>query len=139
MRKIYLRVAVGVLGALMALAAMLSSGSLGQDNVPLIWDGHLMLRIRVAAGGLTPEQRAAEIQMRLEDLMADQFAHEREDIVGRITVRKLRREAVIEGPSGLLLTVTQADARANEATVPWLAKYWRARIEAAMIVATRTG
>jgi hypothetical protein len=123
----------------MVLAAMLCAGSLGQDNVPLIWDGHLMLRVRVAAGGLTPEQRADEIELRLEDLMADQFSHEREDIVGRIIVRPFGRDAIIEGPSGLLLTVTLADAHANDEGVTALAADWRDRIEAAMIVATRTG
>ena len=139
MRNIYVRVAVGLAGALMALAGMLCSGSLGQDNVPIIWDGHLMLRVRVGAGGMTPQQRAAEIELRLEDLMADQFAHDRQSLVGRIRVRPVGNEAVIETPERLLLTVTQADARANEATVPWLAQYWRGRIEAAMIVATETG
>ncbi len=135
----HLRVAVGVLGALMALAAALSVGSLGQDNVPLTWDGHLILRIRVAAGGMTPAQRAAEIQLRLQDLMAEQFAHEDEDLVGRITVRKLGRETVIEAPGRLLLTVTQPDARANNSSVYWLAQYWRGRLLEAMIIATRTG
>ena len=139
MRKIYLRVAVGLIGALMVLAAVLCAGSLGQDNVPLIWDGHLMLCVRVAAGGLTPEQRAAEIELRLEALMADQFSHERENLVERLTVRPFGGEAVIEGPSGLLLTVTRADARANDDDVLPLARYWRDRIEAAMVVATQTG
>ncbi len=127
LRKTYLRVAVGVAGALMALTAALSVGSLGQDNVPLIWDGHLILRIRVAAGGLTPGERASEIQLRLEDLMAEQFASEHDDIIGRITVRKFGGEAVIETPSGLLMTVTQADARACNSGVFWLAQYWRWR------------
>jgi hypothetical protein len=139
LRKIYLRVAVGLIGALMVLAAVLGTASLGQDNIPVFWDGHLMLRVRVAAGGLTPEDRASEIQMRLEDLMADQFSHERQDLVERIAVRPFGGEAVITGPSGLLLTVTQADARANDTTIPWLAEYWRGRVEAAMIVATQTG
>ena len=135
----HLRVAVGLVGALMALAAALSVGSLGQDNVALVWDGHLILRIRVAAGGMTPAERASEIQMRLEDLMADQFAREHEDIVGRITVRKVGGETVIEAPGRLLMTVTQADARACHSGVFWLAQYWRGRLIEAMIIATRTG
>ena len=139
MRINYTRVAVGVAGALMALAAALSVGSLGQDKVPLIWDGHLILCIRVAAGGMTPAERASEIQMRLQNLMADQFAQEGEDLVGRITVRKVGKEAVIEAPGRLLMTVTWVDARANNSTVWWLAQYWRARIIEAMIIATRTG
>lgn len=139
MHKTHLRVAIGLLGALMALAGAVSIGSLGQDNVPLTWDGRLILRIRVAAGGLTPTQRASEIQMRLEDLMADQFTREHEDIVGAITVRQVGKEAVIETPQRLLMTVTWADARANNSTVPWLAQYWRARLLEALIIATRTG
>jgi len=139
LHKTHLRVAVGLLGALMALAGAVGIGSLGQDNVPLAWDGYLILRIRVAAGGLTPAERAAVIQMRLQDLMADQFAREEEDVVGQITVRKVGREAVIEAPGRLLMTVTYNDARANHSTVWWLAQYWRARLLEAMIIATRTG
>jgi hypothetical protein len=77
--------------------------------------------------------------MRLEDLMADQFSREREDVIGGITVRKAGGEAVIETPNRLLMTVTRDDARANHSTVWWLAQYWRARIIEAMIIATRTG
>ncbi len=123
----------------MALAGAFCLGSLGQDNVPLTWDGHLILRLRVAAGGLTPAQRATEIQMRLENLMADQFAREHEDLVGQIAVRQAGREVVIEGPGRLLMTVTEADARANNSSVYWLAHYWRGRLLEAMIIATRTG
>ncbi len=139
MHKTHLRVAIGILGALMALAGAAGIGSLGQDNVPLTWDGRLILRIRVAAGGLTPTERASEIQMRLEDLMADQFTREHEDVIGAITVRQVGKEAVIETPHRLLMTVTWADARVNNSTVPWLAQYWRARLLEALIIATRTG
>jgi hypothetical protein len=128
-----------VVGALLALGATLAVSSLGQDNVPLIWDGHLILRIRVGSGGLTSAERASEIQMRLEDLMADQFANERADIIGRIAVHKYGKELTIGTPDRLLMTVTLADARACNSTVFWLAQYWRARIIEAMIIATRTG
>jgi hypothetical protein len=133
------RLAVGLLGALAALASSLGVSSLGQDNVPLKWDGYLILRIRTDSGGLTAQQRAEAIQLRLQNLMEQQFAHEQEDIIGRIGVRRFGNEMVIGTPDHLIMTVTWADARACNSSVFWLAHYWRARLVEALIIATRTG
>ncbi len=130
---------VGLLGALAALASTVGVSSLGQDNVPLKWDGYLILRIRTDSGGLTAQQRAEVIQLRLQNLMEQQFAHEQEDIIGRIAVRRFGKEMTIGTPDHLIMTVTWADARACNSTVFWLAHYWRARLLEALIMATKTG
>jgi hypothetical protein len=113
--------------------------SLGQDRVPLMHDGYTILRIRVGSGGMTAMQRVEEIQLRMQDLMAQQFHAETQDIVGRVSAHRWGKEMVIGTPDCLLLTVTQADARANHSSAQWLANHWRDRMLEALIIATRTG
>ena len=125
--------------ALCLLMGVPTCASLGQDRVPLQHDGYLILRIRVGSGGMTPAQRVSEIQMRMHDLMAQQFHSETVDVIGRVSTQRWGQEMVIGTPDHLLLTVTQADARANHSSVKWLARYWRERMVEALIIATRTG
>lgn len=131
-----------VLTAGLALAVLMgvpTCASLGQDRVPLQHDGYLILRIRVGSGGLTPAQRVSEIQLRMHDLMSQQFHAETQDIIGRVSAQRWGKEMVIGTPDCLLLTVTTADAKANRSSVDWLAHYWRERMVEALIIATRTG
>ena len=134
------RLAVGAAGLALALImGMPTCASLGQDNVPLMHDGYLILRLRVGSGKLTAAQRMEEIQLRMQDLMSQQFGQEGRDVVGKIAARKWGKEMVIGTPDCLLLTVTRADAKANSSSVAWLAHHWRDRMVEAMIIATRTG
>ena len=133
-----LAVAAVALGLALIMGAP-TCASLGQDEVPLQHDGYVILRLRVGNGGMTAEQRVEEIQLRVQDLMSQQFAQESRDIVGQISARKWGSEMVIGTPDCLLLTVTRADAKANHSSVPRLARYWRNRMVEVMIIATRTG
>ena len=134
------RLAVLAMGAALALImGAPTSAGLGQDNVPLMHDGYLILRLRAGSGGMTAGQRVNEIQLRMQDLMAQQFAHESKDIVGRIAAKRWGKEWIIATPDRLLLTVTQADAHVNDTSPAWLARHWRDRMMQAMIIATRTG
>ncbi len=140
MRFINTRSAVAALAA--ALVFMLGAptcASLGQDKVPLMHDGYLILRLRVGCGGLTAQQRKTEIQLRMHNLMARQFAQQDQDLVGQVVAKKWGKDMIIGTPDHLLLTVTRTDARANNCDVTWLANYWRNRMVQALIIATRTG
>ena len=124
----------------LVVAGVAAYGALGQDNVPVTYDGYTLLRVRVSAGGMTAEQRASEIQMRLEDLMAAQFADDTSDLVPHgIRVGRQAGEVVIVAGDQLLLTVTREDARVNDTDPVWLARHWRDRVAQAMVIATRTG
>ena len=125
--------------ALALLVGVPTCASLGQDRVPLQHDGYLILRIRVGSGGMTPAQRVSEIQLRMQDLMSQQFHSETTDIVGRVAAQRWGKEMVIGTPDCLLLTITSADAQANHSSVQWLSRYWRDRMLEALIIATRTG
>ena len=134
------RLAVLAMGAALALLmGAPTSAGLGQDDVPLMYDGCLILRLRAGSGGMTAAQRVEEIQIRMQDLMAQQFAHDGKNIVGRISAKKWKKEWTIGTPDCLLLTVTTADARVNNTNAKWLARYWRDRMLQAMIIATKTG
>lgn len=132
-------IAAALLILLLTLGASLVGATWGQDKVPLVHDGYLILRIRVAQGGMTAAERVSEIQIRLQDLMAYQFAYEDEDIPNRLQARRWRGEVIIGTPDCLLVTVTQADARANNSDCLALARLWRDRLARAMVIATRTG
>lgn len=139
MPRLFRCMAVVLVVLLVTLGASLVGAALGQDKVPIVHDGYLILCIRVAQGEMTAAERASEIEIRIQNLMAYQFAYEDEDIIGQIRARRWQGEAIIATPNHLLLTVTLADARANNSDCLALARLWRNRLARAMIIATRTG
>jgi len=81
--------------------------------------GTPIMRVRVAAAGFTPDQRASEIQQRVNDALSH-GPIQPEDI----TVEPSGNEAVVLVKGHLLFTADWATARFNNATPMNLADQW---------------
>lgn len=131
------RVGLGLLVLVAGLALL--GNNLGQDNVPLVYDGHLILRIRVAAGGQSAIQRAEIVQQRLLRVMEWQFSTDENLIPSQIHVERHKECAVIACGPLSIITVTPLDARANKTTIQDLAILWRNSLSQVLEIATITG
>ena len=90
-----------------------------------IWlGGYLLLRIRNAAGGYTIAERTNAVQMRANNLLK----LDEGEGVPAITVTKSGRDASIYSNGVLFITVTPADAKANDTTTESLAAIWAQRL-----------
>ena len=77
------------------------------------------MRVRIAAAGYSPEQRAAAIQERLNRILAHGPIHPSD-----ITVAALGTDAVVRVKGRLLFTADRTTARFNQATPLELANMW---------------
>jgi len=102
------------------------------DDVPVYVNDHLVLRLRTATAEMSPQARFDLLAARLRTVLDGR----------RVDVAKLRIRAIRSQPTimfgGLrLLTVTDADAAANNAA-PWpLAWVWRNNLEDAFVAYNR--
>lgn len=88
-----------------------------------VWlGGHLLLRVRSAAGGYTVAQRVDALQLRANNLLQEGKT------ISAVTVRKSGYDANIYTDDALFMTVTTADAQANGTTPEALANIWAERI-----------
>lgn len=81
--------------------------------------GTPIMRVRVASGGYSPEQRAAQIQQRVNKFLG-QGPIRPDDI----TVQPSGGEALVLVKGQLLFTADRATARFNQATPVQLANMW---------------
>lgn len=116
--------------AAFAAAALTLSGNVPvaqaaapSDNAVFV-GGTMIMRVRVAGGGYSPEQRAAQIQERV-NLMVGRGPIRASDIV----VQARGSEAVVLAKGDLLFTADWATARFNRTTPYLLAEQWAARMQ----------
>jgi len=83
----------------------------------------VVLRIRVPAGGLTVDQRREEVRLRIVRAYANE-----EVTAPNIRLSHLDSGWVIMVGRTALVTVTEADGRANASTAAALAQAWTARL-----------
>ena len=83
-----------------------------------------VLRIRTSLGGVSPEQRAAIVARRLQELLARGVPPR------RLVSRKAGKNAELLYGSTLLLTVTPQEARAQNSSAASLAALWGHRLRA---------
>ncbi len=111
---------IGCTGAASAQATLPVTAS--QATVAIA--GRPVLRIRTSLGGVPPEQRAAIVAGRLQELLARGVPPR------RIVSRKAGKNAeLLYGPT-LLLTVTPQEARAQNSSAASLAALWGHRLRA---------
>ena len=109
-------------GLALALAASPAAHAQATNNVVFV-GGTEIMRVRVAAAGFTPEQRAAQIQERV-NLLLGCGTVKPEDI----TVQQRGGDAVVLCKGQLLLTADRATARFNRTTPLLLAQGWAERM-----------
>ena len=113
------------LSLVVCLAAMTgpAAGQTPSTENAVFVGGTPIMRVRVAAGGYAPEQRAAQIQERVNRLLG-QGPIRPEDI----TVRPIGSEAAVMVRDQLLFTADWATARFNRTTPRALAEIWAERM-----------
>jgi hypothetical protein len=114
-----------------ALGLILLAGGAGAQapsNANAVFiGGTLIMRVRVAAAGYSPERRAAAIQQRLNRILAHGPI-----LPTDITVSPFGNEAVVRVKDRLLFTADMATARFNGATPMNLANQWATHIRAVL-------
>lgn len=85
--------------------------------------GTEIMRVRVAAGGMSTSQRAAQIQERVNKFLGQGPIHP-----SQITVEPRGNEAVVLVKGQVLLTADWATARFNRTTPTLLANVWAERM-----------
>lgn len=106
---------------LLAFGVAAAAGAQGQGpnaNAVLV-GGTPIMRVRVASGGYSPEQRADQIQARV-----NKFLGQGPIRAGDITVRPAGSEATVQVKGQLLFTADWATARFNHSTPVQLANMW---------------
>lgn len=91
----------------------------GHEAGEVLVGGTVALRIRVAAGGKSPMQRAEVVAERLRKLLVDGRNLE------RLTIADARGEAVVLWDGALVVTADRHHARLNRTTPVALARQWR--------------
>lgn len=108
-----------LLAALTALVpAAMSMAEPSTANAVFV-GGTPIMRVRVAAAGYTPDQRASEIQQRVNEALSHGPIQ-----ADDITVEPSGNEAVVLVKGHLLFTADWATARFNDATPMNLADQW---------------
>jgi len=108
-----------------ALAFGLSGAATAQvpnANAVLV-GGTPIMRVRVASGGFSPEQRAEQIQERVNKFLGQGPIRATD-----ITVQPAGNEAVVQVKGQLLFTADWATARFNHSTPVQLANMWAAHM-----------
>ncbi len=103
--------------------ATLAQGQGGANSNAVLVGGTPIMRVRVASGGYSPEQRAVQIQERVNKFLG--MGPIRPD---DITVRPLGNEAVVNVKGQLLFTADWATAHFNHSTPVQLANMWAAHM-----------
>jgi len=110
------------------LAGLISTFVFAERKANEIWMGDFMLfRIRAAAGGYSIEERVAAIQERTNVLLRER----KSDIV--FGFKTAGTDANIYTDDALYMTVTSADAKANNTTPMRLAEVWAGRMMRAFV------
>ncbi|BDI28686.1 hypothetical protein CCAX7_007370 [Capsulimonas corticalis] len=108
-----------ILAALGVFAALGSASAQPASSSAVFVGGTPVMRVRVAAGGMTPEQRADQIQQRVNLALGHGPI-----AASDITVEPSGNEAVVNVKGQLLLTADWATARYNQSTPMELAQTW---------------
>ena len=124
-RSITKKWAAPAVGLLM-LTAGVGAHAASNDNAVFI-GGTPIMRVRVAAAGYSPDQRATAIQARLNRILAHGPIYPSD-----ITVSPFGDEAVVRIKGHLLFTADMATARYNEATPMELANMWAEHMRAVL-------
>ncbi len=117
-------------GILMLLSALLSGSVLaktGANGNTVFVGGTPIMRVRVAAAGYTPAQRAAAIQERLNGILAHGPIRPAD-----ITTAMQGGDAVVQVKGRLLFTADTATARFNQATPLELTNQWAQNMRAVL-------
>lgn len=101
-----------------------------QGPKEVVAGGVLILRLRVPAGGMTPEQRMAALYERLGAIMRDQDVKPAD-----VKAVQKRDTALVMAGRHLFVTVTPGDAEANKTTPIRLAEIWASNLRIAMPLA----
>ena len=114
-----------------AIGMLLLTGGMGAraaSNASAVFIGGTpIMRVRVAAAGYSPEQRATAIQERLNRILAHGPIHS-SDIIASAQ----GAEAVVRVKGRLLFTADMATARYNQATPLELANQWADHMRAVL-------
>ena len=111
------------LGAALTLLAGGAAAQTPSNANAVIVGGTPIMRVRVASGGYTPEQRASAIQERLNEILAHGPIR-----AADVTVAPLGAEAVVRVKGRLLFTADAATAKFNQATPLALANQWATHV-----------
>ncbi|MGH2349546.1 MAG: hypothetical protein ACRDFT_08790 [bacterium] len=120
--RTFILTAVIVLTALTGTASAQPPAGSSTANAVIVCN-QVALRIRVPAGGMSVQQRIDTVYQRI----VAAWARERIS-ADRVTLRQSAGTWSIYAGSTLIITVQQADARANGTTAAALAQAWHARL-----------
>ena len=126
MQNKYNRKLITLTTGLILMSGGLSAQSASNDNAVFI-GGTPIMRVRVAAAGYSPDQRASAIQARLNRILAHGPIHPSD-----ITTSVQGAEAVVCVKGSLLFTADTATARYNQATPIDLANQWADHMRAVL-------
>lgn len=99
----------------------------GQQVGELLVDEQVALRIRQAAGGYSPEERAEKAARRLDRAIGQGATYQ------DITTGRRNAEWVVLAKDEMIVTADSAHARANNTTPQRLAEVWRTNIVNALL------
>lgn len=111
-------------GAALALGISLCAQS-GTENAPVEIGGQPVLTLRVGVGTFTPAERATVVNDRLRQLSLDRR-------VEPVIIQRTDVGLQLEAGGAPLVSVTDADARAEATTTDALARRWAAAVTAAL-------
>jgi hypothetical protein len=117
-----MRRVVVIIVATALLAAFACPLAWSQQSGDIWLSGFLVLRIRTPAGGYSIDERVNAVQSRANNLL--QLGKG----VPKVVVAKAGTDAVIYAGGRLFITVTPADAKANDTTPLQLAAVWAQRL-----------
>jgi hypothetical protein len=106
--------------------------ALAQQPGQVVVGGQLVAKLRVSVGGLSSQQRAQAVDARIVEALS--YVYPAED---QLTIRRFapRTLSVCAGKCPVM-TVTRKDARANGDTIRQLARIWRQKLLAGLIIAS---
>jgi hypothetical protein len=119
------------LTSLMAMTIIPSAIAVVDDiSVPeLVIAGHVVMRLRATAGGLTSEERAYSLRQRLGPILTLPNLTA-EDV--RVRQRREGQTASIYVRNRLLVTVDRNLAKANDTSIEGLAAHWARNLREAL-------
>lgn len=117
--RIYATFLPAAIAALSLAGLSVPAGADSANGNAVFVGGTPIMRVRVASGGYSPDQRAAQIQARVNKFLG-QGPIRPDDI----TVQPSGNEAVVLVKGQLLFTADWATARYNRATPMQLANMW---------------